>query len=81
MTQQQHLQKIKDKCEQLLEHSKNKAQGNWRRSIQAGFMVTIASIECLKPHPTNPNDEGRRCMCNVCETVKSIIAAWPEELL
>jgi hypothetical protein len=66
MTQQEHLQRIRQRCVELLEIP------GWPKYQVAGWKSTIAAIDGLYSMP--PLDIRGRVL-------NSIIAAWPEELL
>jgi len=57
-------------------------------AAEAGWRSTIAAIDGWAIngfHPMNPNDDTgdgpKNCICRHCQAVKTILAAWPEELL
>jgi hypothetical protein len=80
MTQQEHLQKIRAKCEEIIALCKDRPPS----AAEAMARSTIAAIDYL-PKMTDflCDDDGRGCDC-VClaeDALKAILAAWPEEIL
>lgn len=92
MTTEEHLQKIKAKCECLLE--KSEYIPHYSASAEAGWRATIAAIDGWLSlfHDTDAYADGAPDasvydkLCNEIAAVarvniNHIIAAWPEELL
>jgi len=72
----EHLQRIKAKCEQLLElYSQARPEGQTISFSEAGWLSTIAAIDLVLEM------EAQGCSFRYFPTVETIIAAWPEELL
>jgi hypothetical protein len=80
MNTQEHLNRIKAKCQELLAIAE-KITIQHAPHAQAGWKATIAAIDTIIFHPANGNDEGRLCLCSHCQMLNTIIAAWPPELL
>lgn len=74
MTTEEHLKKIKAKCESLM--LLHIPTGNYQSAI-AGWRATIAAIDSLQLiHEQTDLGEYP-----AWDALKEIIAAWPEELL
>jgi hypothetical protein len=74
MTQQEHLQRIRQRCVELLEIP------GWPKYQVAGWQSTIAAIDWVvdcKRFRDSVSDPSWPEL----EIIKTIIAAWPEELL
>ena len=83
ITPEQHLSLIRARCVELLEESGRSSMTKAKEygSKEAGWRSTIIAIDDLSPHPLNPNDNGRPCLCSMCNKVGQIRAAWPLTLL
>jgi len=74
MTTEEHLQKIKAKCEQLL------AMSPYQLQPEAGWRSTIAAIDGLLANSTGKVEFGHFYDAGDI-ALQNIITAWPEELL
>ena len=71
MTQQEHLQRIRRRCVELLEIAEKRKAWAWESSpAEAGWKATIAAVDEVTKYGF---EEGA--------FASFIIAAWPEELL
>jgi len=85
MTTQEHLQRIRDRCEELIaaylfEHKESDARvAGWRATIAAAEAVLSFFDSIQNSDPSSQQE--RECRIAMVVLREAIIAAWPEELL
>lgn len=90
MTQQEHLNRIRARCVELLSIWDNKKDHNplynatCGKEAEAGWKATIAAIDSLSGYASlteSDNPSVRLIGGEAQDGINSIIASWPAELL